>query len=229
MILKSFRIKNYKSIKDSGECYLSGDGTTILAGKNEAGKTAILEALEDFNTNQDIRQEAIPSHGKEIIPKIELKFFISKNELQKICDKIDFITKNIQETTLTITKDYPNQYSITFDKSNIKIEKIDTIENAIIEIADIYSQISNIHSQYPNFFENFPEFDSADIEKFTELAINFRAQTQQFWPNLEQADRENYSKLFAKLVENCNKALKLNTHPVEEIFFQINVYFFTMC
>ena len=55
MEIRSFRIKNYRSIKDSGECYLSGDGVTILAGKNESGKTAILEALEDFDIEMKIR------------------------------------------------------------------------------------------------------------------------------------------------------------------------------
>jgi len=33
MKLKKFRIKNYKSIIDSGDCYIE-DGLTIFAGKN---------------------------------------------------------------------------------------------------------------------------------------------------------------------------------------------------
>ena len=37
MKVKKFRIKNYKSIVDSGDCYLS-DRITILAGKNESGE-----------------------------------------------------------------------------------------------------------------------------------------------------------------------------------------------
>lgn len=44
MRLKWFRVRNYKSVTDSGKCYLASD-ITILAGKNEAGKTNILEAL----------------------------------------------------------------------------------------------------------------------------------------------------------------------------------------
>ena len=54
-----FRIKNYKSIKDSGDCYLS-KGITVLAGKNECGKTSILEALEDFDAHRKIRS-GLPS------------------------------------------------------------------------------------------------------------------------------------------------------------------------
>ena len=45
----AFRIKDYKSIKDSGLCYLDRK-ITILAGKNEAGKTSILyrRTLRDY-------------------------------------------------------------------------------------------------------------------------------------------------------------------------------------
>jgi hypothetical protein len=46
---KAFRIHDFKSIKNSGVCELSGDGITVLAGQNEAGKTAILTALRDFD------------------------------------------------------------------------------------------------------------------------------------------------------------------------------------
>ena len=52
-----FRIKNYKSIVDSETFYLD-DKLTVLAGKNESGKTAILEAIEDFDTEKEIKQDA---------------------------------------------------------------------------------------------------------------------------------------------------------------------------
>ena len=43
MKLVSVQIKNYKSIEDSG--VFTTRGITCLAGKNESGKTAILQAL----------------------------------------------------------------------------------------------------------------------------------------------------------------------------------------
>lgn len=49
MRLKSFRIRNFKSIIDTGECYLSEkDNILVLAGQNEAGKSAVIEALDFF-------------------------------------------------------------------------------------------------------------------------------------------------------------------------------------
>ncbi len=49
MRMSSFQIKNFKSIIDTGECKLSEiDNIVVLAGQNEAGKTAVLEALDFF-------------------------------------------------------------------------------------------------------------------------------------------------------------------------------------
>ena len=39
MRLSKIRVRNFKSIRDTGELYLSGTGLiTILAGQNESGK-----------------------------------------------------------------------------------------------------------------------------------------------------------------------------------------------
>ncbi len=48
MILKAFRIKNYRSIIDTGWNNLSPDNVTALIGQNESGKTSVLEALKSF-------------------------------------------------------------------------------------------------------------------------------------------------------------------------------------
>lgn len=84
MRLKKFRIYNYKSIMDSGDCCLSSDFTTLI-GKNESGKTAVLEAIRDFDREQYvISQQAYPlsSIGEE--PSLEMVFSVSKEELEGI-------------------------------------------------------------------------------------------------------------------------------------------------
>ena len=88
MEIRSFRIRNYRSINDSGDCYLSGDNVTILAGKNESGKTAILEALQDFNIEREIREEAIPLNSRDAIPEIDITFEINKAELTELFKSI---------------------------------------------------------------------------------------------------------------------------------------------
>ena len=53
MRLYSFRIQNFKSIRDTGEIKVSSeDNVTILAGQNEAGKSSVLEALDFFETGE---------------------------------------------------------------------------------------------------------------------------------------------------------------------------------
>ena len=48
MWFKQFRIKNYRSIVDTGWHDLSSDNITALIGQNESGKTSILESLNSF-------------------------------------------------------------------------------------------------------------------------------------------------------------------------------------
>lgn len=48
-MLKTVRIKNFKSIKDSGEISFS-DKVFVLAGQNESGKSSILEALNAYES-----------------------------------------------------------------------------------------------------------------------------------------------------------------------------------
>jgi predicted ATP-dependent endonuclease of OLD family len=48
MRFKGFKIKNYRSIVDSGWNFLAYDNITALIGQNESGKTSVLEALMSF-------------------------------------------------------------------------------------------------------------------------------------------------------------------------------------
>lgn len=60
MRLVKFKIENYRSIKNSKECYLSND-ITILAWKNESGKSTVLDALSEFNNSTDkLSEESEP-------------------------------------------------------------------------------------------------------------------------------------------------------------------------
>ncbi len=48
MILKSFQVRRYKNVRSSGEVEIRG-GVTCLVGKNESGKSALLQALYRLN------------------------------------------------------------------------------------------------------------------------------------------------------------------------------------
>ncbi len=48
MRLKAFTVKNYKTVSDSGKVEIDPN-VTCLMGKNEAGKSAVMQALWKFN------------------------------------------------------------------------------------------------------------------------------------------------------------------------------------
>lgn len=115
--LLSFRIKNYKSIKDSGICYLD-PRITVLAGKNEAGKTSILEALEDFNYNKNVNRDAKPLFDESLVPEIELSLKLNQEDLEKLSQRFGLQIK-VSEPIMKITKKYPNVYDISKESLSI--------------------------------------------------------------------------------------------------------------
>lgn len=72
----AFRIFHFRSITDSGVCNFSGDGITVLAGQNEAGKTAILLALRDFDLEEGDAPktpEYMPEGKLDVKPQVHVK------------------------------------------------------------------------------------------------------------------------------------------------------------
>ena len=54
MKLTYVRVQNYRSVRDTGWCKIES-AKTILVGPNEAGKTAVLEALQQINPPDDVK------------------------------------------------------------------------------------------------------------------------------------------------------------------------------
>lgn len=54
MQINKVRVKNYRSIKDSGDVEFS-DNLFVLAGQNESGKSSILEALNAYESSESAR------------------------------------------------------------------------------------------------------------------------------------------------------------------------------
>ncbi|MGX7153491.1 AAA family ATPase [Enterococcus sulfureus] len=188
-----FQIKNYKSIVDSGVCFFE-KGYTILAGKNESGKTTILEALNDFDENRKISSEAIPIGETQKVPEISIWFETNNDEIEEAKNKV------ISDLKLT---DYEISHQISLRKANvIKITKMYNESN--------YSFISDIKLNQKVLFPEF--FEKNLAEKLTEVAI--------FYPEMA---KEKYSKdikylkeFFEKKLDKVNKAIS-NTNTDNSI------------
>ena len=72
--IHSFRIKNYRSIIDSGWIFISPDDVTVFIGQNESGKSAILEALAVAVNGKSVAADdlRIGADGPETVLRINL-------------------------------------------------------------------------------------------------------------------------------------------------------------
>ena len=81
MKLLAFRIKNFRSIKDTYWQNFSLDNITGLIGQNEAGKTAILEALYSFPT-AEISEDVLRSD--RTMPEVSCSFQTNWDEIKEL-------------------------------------------------------------------------------------------------------------------------------------------------
>lgn len=128
MRLTKARIREYKSVWDSGEFQL-GD-ITCLVGKNEAGKTALLEALQRINplnaedaefdvTTDYPRSEvedyriAVEKGEREPTKVVTATYELEDSDLAEAIE--EFGTAAFPSKQLTLTKDYSNKRTFLFD------------------------------------------------------------------------------------------------------------------
>lgn len=219
MKLKKFRIKNYKSIIDSGDCYLT-DTVTILAGKNESGKTSILEALEDFDTEAEIRSEARPIKQEDAIPEISITFEVDKSSLKEIFKEIGLDKNFSKNVLLEIIKTFPKEYNISGKvKNDIGITDA-TKKTKIRKVIEKQLQtIKAIREKCPQIGGNVPDADFNSVLNLKSLTEEFRVQTN---PNLANiTDEEERGFFSSTLINLLDKIAELeNLANVEANFVE---------
>lgn len=171
MRLSKFRVKNYKSIKDSNNCSFEPN-ITIFAGKNEAGKTSLLEALADFNLSSNIRPDSIPLHTPELTPEIYLTFIIDKNEIEEINKTLGLNLPIPDNTEIEIVKKYPNTYEIT-RQSIIPDDETAKVKNHK-DFPEIHKRIKENLAGFPDTGNQLPDLQT-DIDSFKTALNNFRS------------------------------------------------------
>ena len=123
MILRSVRVRKYKSIVDSGPVPVEG-GVTCLVGKNESGKTAVLEALYKLNPIESGHRATfdelydyprrLRSKEKKLIPTvqpIEATFELDDDDVQAVEGRLG--RGLITDRQVTVAKTYENETSWT--------------------------------------------------------------------------------------------------------------------
>jgi len=194
MKVVSFRIQDYRSIKDSGTCYLSGDNITILAGKNESGKTTILEALEDFNRERQIRDNAIPLNNRDAKPEISIVFEIDEGTIDDICDEIGIESRASKPIIITYVRKYPSKYTYMLnsdDRRIIGIQEEQSLKLQQREITKNYKRLKTTHSEYPQIDVPLPEINPDDIETCHAVLVDFRTNIQPQLPQISDETKRN--------------------------------------
>ena len=166
--INKIRIKNYKSIYDSKDIIIN-DRITVLAGKNESGKTNILKALYAFY-NDSFDDEDIPTKDAELNPTIIIEFSILGS----------YFNKKIGRTWLEDEKEYT--YTIERSKKIIdnfsgrlynEIEKNIKEEIKNIDITEIKTIIEKIQELVnPNKQLEEKEFENLLFEIYSSCILN---------------------------------------------------------
>jgi len=156
--LSAFRIRNFRSIVDSGWQYLSPDNITCLIGQNESGKTSVLEGLRAFCTG-NITEDVLRSDLS--LPEITCRFGIEKGWLIKVTENPGTELKELLASldTLELSRYWQADFSSVVKVSGAVSEYLDSLENAfrlyldevsrklegeIAEISDLEDSLSGI-------------------------------------------------------------------------------------
>jgi hypothetical protein len=217
MKLKSFRIKNFRSIKDSGECELASD-LTVLAGKNEAGKTNVLLALERFNYGDDydfIDEDAPLTFEGE--PKVTVTFTADPEELEGLASSLGLTMEGdveaIASIPMIITKSFDDSYtfesprgSFTSLLDKVREENDQQRQRFREKLAEIKSAISGLELAVPLLDDATP----IGPPKVEELGQQFEAAAGALTPEQRQAITELLAEL-AELGRTYSESIRRNT------------------
>lgn len=125
MRYKSFRIRNFKGIKDTTVNFESVAGASVFAfvGLNESGKTTVLEAIHSFSPDTATSEllggeEGLGVPIKERVPR----HLIS-----------DFTGKVSVEATLTVTETDKDRILTSVESKGLKVDRSTILDEIVIE------------------------------------------------------------------------------------------------
>ncbi len=129
MKLKAFRIRNFRSIVDTGWQNISPDNITCLIGQNESGKTSVLESLKVFYSGI-ISEDVLRSDLS--LPEVSCRFTIPKGWLINITDNPGTELKELLSglTQLELTRSWIADLSSVINVSGEISQYLDSLEDA---------------------------------------------------------------------------------------------------
>lgn len=166
--LTKFNIEKYKSILNLGECIVE-DRITVLAGKNESGKTNILEGLEKINEESKF-EEKEKTLGEEGSPKIICNFKLEEADMNEIISEFkDETSLELSETQIKgLEKQGELIVSVEEDGYTLSGSLCDSLNKLISknseELKKIIQELKNEYEKIREKTESLPNFPEVDIE-----------------------------------------------------------------
>lgn len=171
--LESFNIKNYRSIKDTKKVQLD-DKVTVLAGKNESGKTNVLSAILTAYKDS-FKEDDIPVNIKDAEPVIKLSFRFNskyiKNKLGISLDKEESYTMVLTRSMSTVDV-FEGSIISFFENLFLTQYNLDDKYKKYLKKDKIKKLVSDLAGDEDNVIENLNDyFNLADIEEEEKNAI----------------------------------------------------------
>ena len=217
MKLTAFRIRNFRSIVDTGWQNISPDNITCLIGQNESGKTSVLEGLKAFYTGV-ISEDVLRSDLS--FPEISCRFNIPEGWLIKITNNPGTELKELLSglTHIELTRSWIQDLSSVINVSGEISKYLDSLEAAwrlylsdvIIKLQGEMKAIQNLEATFSKLTEEESVIRSS-LSHNEGKRLNFRL----FWK--KPADFVNLeNKQFPGLKNKLNE-LKIHKEEIAEI------------
>ena len=174
MKLYAFRIRNFRSIVDSGWQTLSPDNITCLIGQNESGKTSVLEGLKAFysgNISEDVLRSDLT------LPEISCKFRIEKGWLVNITENPGTELKELISglNHLELTRKWLADFSSVVKTSGDISQYLDSLENAWkLYLDEVTAKLDNEMAEITRIENALPDISQKRIELERRLASESR-------------------------------------------------------
>lgn len=227
MRLRKFRVRAYRCIHDSGEIKV-GD-LAAFVGRNESGKTTILQALTLLNKEERVSEldlcDELTEELKSEVSLVEGQFELSAAETKLIKERFPHLPEITHIRIFRTNKSPGVQYEFGNIKlSDEKNKKLNSWENYTEKVLDFISTIPNhIRIQFnTKFFEGPPPKDKETfMQEMTEFnnSLNMLAADESHivsgWLEFYQNAEKTYDELLVGTTEKTalENFLLENLHP----------------
>ncbi len=184
MKITSFRIRNFRSITDTGWQSLSPDNITCLIGQNESGKTSVLEALSLFHTGE-INEDVLRSDLS--MPEVSCRFATAPGLLAGITDHAPKeLMKFLKESdTLELKRSWRPDFSSFIEvagdigrmigdryeeRKKVLNEITARISKARDEGAEMADRLKELEVRVREWEENNPDYSGGGLRLFRKRA-----------------------------------------------------------